>query len=140
MEKMGFPESWVTLIMQCVRTVSFLVLINGNPSVVFVLHRGLRQGDPLSPYLFLLCAEVFSAMISNAIMDESLHGIRVAPTAPSVSHLFFADDSIIFARATPEEVDIIRSILKFYEDSSGQQVNFDKSQLLSSRKVPTQKK
>src|ERR1044072_5069790 len=114
MEKMGFPESWVTLIMQCVRTVSFLVLINGNPSVVFVLHRGLRQGDPLSPYLFLLCAEVFSAMISNAIMDESLHGIRVAPTAPSVSHLFFSDDSIIFARATPEEVDIIRSILKFY--------------------------
>ncbi|XP_057426530.1 uncharacterized protein LOC130719957 [Lotus japonicus] len=68
-------------------------------------------------------------------MESSLHGLRVAPSAPMISHLFFADDSVIFCRASEEEVQVVSSILNFYEDASGQKINLDKSQLNFSRNV-----
>src|ERR1044072_9040175 len=112
-EKMGFPPRWVTLVMKCVRTVSFSILINGYPTTSFVPQRGLRQGDPLSPYLFIICGEVFSAMIARKVANSTIHGIRVTPRAPTISHLFFAADSIIFTKATVQEAQAISSILEF---------------------------
>src|ERR1044072_7851277 len=105
---MGFPVNWVALIMRCVSTVRFSIMVNGNPYHDFSPHRGLRQGDPLSPYLFILCGEVLSAMIRNVVASSSLHGLKIARSAPTVSHLLFADDSIIFARATPQEATVIK--------------------------------
>ncbi|XP_057425990.1 uncharacterized protein LOC130719383 [Lotus japonicus] len=133
---MGFPPNWVTLIMGCVTTVNFSIMLNGAPQAPFVPQRGLRQGDPLSPYLFILCGEVFSSLINKVVMSAALHGIKVARSAPVISHLLFADDSIIFARSTREEMECVKNILSTYERVSGQVINLDKSTLIGSRNVP----
>ncbi|XP_021775172.1 uncharacterized protein LOC110739026 [Chenopodium quinoa] len=136
---MGFlravMELWVDRVMRCVSTVSFRVLINGAPSGEFTPTRGIREGDPLSPYLFVLCAEALFGLLTRAVERGSLHGVKVASTAPLVSHLFFADDSIIFSKANPEEVSTIRGVLKVYEEASGQMVNFDKTTVSFSKGV-----
>lgn len=95
----GFPPAWVDLIMGCVRTIYFQVLLNGVPTEIFYPHRGLRQMDSLSPYLFILCTKVFSTMITRAIEMWTLHGLKVCPKAPLISHLFLVDDNIIFTRS-----------------------------------------
>jgi len=97
---MGFPDFWVDLTMMCVSYVSFSVLLNGQPQQKFYPNRGLRQGDPLSPYLFIICAEVFSTLINRVASSSAIHRLKVAHHVPSISHLFFADDSMVFTRAT----------------------------------------
>ncbi|XP_074305989.1 uncharacterized protein LOC141641217 [Silene latifolia] len=135
MRTMGFAGTWIRRVMDCVSSVTFSVLINGEPSREFRPSRGLRQGDPLSPYLFLLCAEALSNLMRRAVENNSIHGIRVAPTAPVISHLLFADDSIFFARATVEEAEAINGILRQYEMASGQLVSLDKTTVSFSRGV-----
>lgn len=96
---MGFPIKIVKTIMLCVRSVSFSILINGSPSTMFKPKRGIRQGDPLSPYLFIICAEVLSGLITKYHEQDKIHGISIAivRNAPVISHLFFSDDSMMFA-------------------------------------------
>ncbi|XP_074315639.1 uncharacterized protein LOC141651843 [Silene latifolia] len=137
---MGFDRQWVSRVMECVTTVSFAVLINGKPSRSFRPSRGLRQGDPLSPYLFILCAEVLSSLMRRAVESNTLHGIRISNSAPSISHLLFADDSLFFAKAKAEEADVINNILRRYEEASGQLVNLDKTTVSFSKGVPIQKR
>ena len=88
--------NWVDLIMHCLSSVRYSVLINRQPRGYVTLHKGLRQGDPLSPYLFLLCAEGLSALISDAVNNGLWHGLRVSDSAPSFSHLLFVDDSMLY--------------------------------------------
>lgn len=87
--KMKFPETLIDLIMRCVTFVSYGILINGEPSPWFQPQRGLRQGDPLSPYLFILCVEVFSGLLLKEVEASRIHGMTVARGAPTISHLFF---------------------------------------------------
>ncbi|XP_074314561.1 uncharacterized protein LOC141649780 [Silene latifolia] len=130
---MGFAGQWIFNNMRCVRSVSYEVLINGAPSEPFVPTRGLRQGDPLSPYLFILCAEVLSSMIRRKVEEGVLHGIRVAPGAPVVSHLFFADDSIIFVKANENQARVVMDVLSKYERASGQLVSKKKTMVSFSK-------
>ncbi|CAL1387047.1 unnamed protein product [Linum trigynum] len=133
MAKLGFDDKWIKLVMNCVSSVSYAVLVNGHKSSFFNPGRGLRQGDPLSPYLFLLCAEGLSALINKNEKERKIHGLKICNKAPVVSHLLFADDCIIFARATVEEAKILKEMLEDYEKESGQMVNLDKSEIYFSK-------
>lgn len=103
-------------------------------------ERGIRQGCPLSPYRFILCAEAFSAMILRAKSIDFIHGIKVAWTAPSISHLFLADDSLIFIQASADECSWLKEIFRAYEKASGQVINFGKSSLAFSLNTPTSRR
>ncbi|XP_057775115.1 uncharacterized protein LOC130994097 [Salvia miltiorrhiza] len=126
---LGFCSSFVRLILRCVSTVSFRVLVNGCPGTSFEPGRGLRQGDPLSPFLFLFCAEALSGLLRKAETQNLLHGARICRTAPRVSHLLFANDCIIFGRRKASEVEEVKKIINSYEGVSGQLVNLDKSSI-----------
>ncbi|WJX93691.1 hypothetical protein P8452_75185 [Trifolium repens] len=135
MLKMGFSNQWVNWIMLCVETVDYSVLVNGNVTESIKPSRGLRQGDPLSPYLFIICAEGLSALIRSTEARCDLHGVKICRNAPIVSHLLFADDCFLFFRANSNEAETMKSILTTYEKASGQAVNFQKSEIFCSRNV-----
>lgn len=97
--------------------------------------RGLQQGDPLSPYLFILVVDAFSRMIHKQVEKGNLHGARVSRYGPVVSHLLFADDSLLFARANRQECSVIVELLNRYEKASGQKINFEKSEISFSKGV-----
>jgi hypothetical protein len=137
---MGYPIKLVELIMRCISSVTYQIIINGQPSKSFRPERRLRQGDPLSPYLFIMCADVFSGLIHKAATLKEIHGLKVARSAPQLSHLFFADDSLLFTRASTHEATKILSILHTYQQASGQLVNLDKSEASFSRNVPIEVK
>lgn len=134
--KLGFCEKRINLILNCVTTVSYSIIVNGKPTEKFTPQRGLRQGDPISPYLFLICAEGFSALIKQAESRGELTGIKMAKTAPQISHLFFADDSVLFFKANQVELNKVKEIIAVYEAASGQRVNLDKSELVASGNIP----
>ena len=103
MIKLGFPEVWVDRVMRCVSTPSFSVQINGKAYGNVIPSRGLRQGDPLSPYLFLICAEGFTSLLAKVELDGKLHGVAVCRNAPCITNLLFANDSLI-CQANKDEV------------------------------------
>lgn len=116
--------------MKCVTTVSFSILINGHPFNKFLPQRGLREGDPLSPYLFIICAEVLSSLLTKGLSEGKYHGIHIAPFAPPISHLSFVDDSLLFCRSNPKEANFIMNTLQLYHNISRQKVNMDKSEMV----------
>lgn len=95
--------------------------------------RGIRQGDPLSPYLFILCAEGLSSLIRSYESKKWIHGCRVAQGAPVISHMLFADDSYIYCRATVEETTKVMEMLHMFEIAAGQKINVDKSSVFFSK-------
>lgn len=121
--------------MTCISSVSFSIMINGHSKGNFSPSRGLRQGDPLSPYLFLLCSEGFTSLINSAENSNLLSGIIISKKAHPISHLLFADDSILFFNATTNNCHIILNILRDYELASGQSINLNKSAVLLSPNI-----
>jgi hypothetical protein len=130
---MGFQEKWISLIMLCITSVKYQFKVNGTCSDVVVPQRGLRQGDPISPYIFLICAEAFSSLLNKADVDGSLQGIKICNNAPSFNHLLFVDDSLVLIKASKESAKTLQNILQQYEVCSGQTINFDKSSVMFSR-------
>ena len=133
MKKLGFDVRWINLMMECISTPSYAVLINGEPQGFISSSRGIRQGDPLSPYIFLLCAEGFSALIRKAERDKKLSGISISKGGLKLSHLLFADNSLLFYQAKPEECRNLMAVLSLYEQSSGQKINLDKTTIFFSK-------
>ncbi|XP_037493294.1 uncharacterized protein LOC105628614 [Jatropha curcas] len=124
---LGFSQRWVDLIMLCVSSVKYWVGVNGDEVGPIIPERGLRQGCPLSPYLFILCAEGLSKLFCKSEREGRLTGCRVSRVAPRISHLLFADDSLFFFEASRTQALEIKNILATYEAASGQAVNWQKS-------------
>jgi len=133
MTRMGFSHVWTDLIMKCVSSVKYKVKINGSLTEEIVPERGLRQDDPLSPYLFLLCAEGFSALLRKAETIGEIGGVKICQGAPSISHPLFADDSLILVRANGEDATKLQSILDLYAECLGQVINKEKSAIMFSK-------
>ena len=117
--RMGFSEKWIQWMMMCVSSVTYSVLMNFDGVGPIVPGRGLRQGDPLSPYLFILVVGGLSTLIHKAVIRGDIHGVQVCRGAPVVSHLLFADDCFLFCRANVVEAQRLLNILPTYEVASG---------------------
>ncbi|KAL4363029.1 hypothetical protein GQ457_04G019900 [Hibiscus cannabinus] len=127
MLRLGFTQSWVDHIMRSVSSVSSRVRVRGTLSEAFLPQHGLRQGDPLCPFLFLFCTEGLSVALIAAQREGRLPDVRASKHGPPVNHLLFSDDSLVFLRNDMSEVHCLKVILTTYSTVSGQKVNFSKS-------------
>uniref|UniRef100_A0A2N9I899 Reverse transcriptase domain-containing protein n=1 Tax=Fagus sylvatica TaxID=28930 RepID=A0A2N9I899_FAGSY len=131
----NFPASMIKLILSCVSSSSISVLFNGGKLEEFKPSRGIRQGDPLSPYLFILCMELLGFLIHEKCEANLWNPLKVARGGPAFSHLFFADDLVLFAKADRKNCCHIREVLDTFCDLSGQKVNMMKSKVYFSPNV-----
>ena len=120
MEKMGFGERWVRLVMECISMVSYSILVNGEPKGEITPSREIRQSDPLSSYLFLLCSEGLNRLIQGAVREDKIRGFSLCRNGPRNSHLFFVDDTLLFCRAKMRDLLALQDILNLYEQAFGQ--------------------
>ena len=127
MEKMGFCARWVALIMSCVKTVSYSIMVNGEPTGMIYPKRGIRQGGPLSPFLFLLCTKGLYALIKHSVRNGDIKGFSLCKHGPKLTHLFLANDNLCFCRFISEDCNNVLKILGVYESWSGQKINKDKT-------------
>ena len=137
MMKIGFSDIWINWISMCIEIVDYSVLVNGSVAGPIILGRGLRQGDPLSPYLFIICAKGLSAFIRKAEARGNINGVKICTKVPIVSHLLFVDDCFLFFRGNINQAEKMKNILAFYEKASGQAINLQKSEIFCSRNVST---
>ena len=119
----GFLENIIKLILSCVSTTSTSLLFNGSKLQPFCPSRGIRQGDPISPYLFLLCMEFLGAQITKMCEDNKWDMVKASRSGPSFSHVFFADDIMIFAKANTKNCNAIMEVLNNFCNLAGQKVN-----------------
>nr|KYP52417.1 hypothetical protein KK1_025722 [Cajanus cajan] len=126
---MGFPLIWRNWIAECLHTSRISVLINGSPTSEFGLGRGLRQGDPLAPFLFLIVVEGLNSMMSNVVQANLFIGYKVGRDKVQLSHLQFADDTIILGESSMSNIWVIKAFLQLFELVSVLKVNFHKSKL-----------
>ena len=132
-QHMGFGPKWIRWIWWCVSTVRFFGLVNGMPAGFFPSSRGLRQGDPLSPYLFILGMEVLSILLRRAIARGFLSSCSFGGNEDSVfniSHLLFANDTMVFCEASEDQMLYLSWVLFWFEASSGLKINLEKSELI----------
>ncbi|GAU50095.1 hypothetical protein TSUD_28830 [Trifolium subterraneum] len=131
MGRMGFPTLWRKWIKECVCTATASVLVNGSPTDEFPLERGLRQGDPLSPLLFLLVAKGLHVLMEAMEAHNLFSGYMVGKSVSiSVTHLQFADDTLLMGTKSWANVRALRVVLLLFETMSGLKVNFNKGMLV----------
>jgi hypothetical protein len=127
---MNFPSLWRKWMMECISTPSVSILVNGSPTDEFCLERGLRQGDPLSPFLFLIAAEGLHVMMNTMVEQDMFIPYRVgAHGNVDISHLQFADDTLLVGVKSWGNIRILKSVLMLFKSVSGLKVNFHKSML-----------
>ncbi|XP_042012194.1 uncharacterized protein LOC121760620 [Salvia splendens] len=129
LRRIGFPDAWTGLIERCIGSCWFSVLINGVPAVFFKSTRGLRQGDPISPALFLIAADYLSRALDRLILGKKDMIFKASRRCMEISHLAYADDIIIFTQAAANPLHRLRACLDGYEGVSRQQISLPKSNI-----------
>ena len=133
LERMGFGSKWIRWMNWCISTASFSVMVNGSPTGFFRSSRGLRQGDPLSHYLLVISMEVLSCLLKRAVEGNFISGCRLGDRDGGelvISHLLYADDTIIFCEANSEQLMCLRWTLMWFEAFSGLRINLNKSVII----------
>ncbi|GKV27293.1 hypothetical protein SLEP1_g36479 [Rubroshorea leprosula] len=128
--KFGFGVRWRGWIQECLSTAKISVLVNGSPTEEFMVGKGLRQGDPLSPFLFLMIAEGLHGLVKKAETKGLIHGIDVGSKGLTISLLQFADDTVILGKANGENIFTVKTILRWFELMSELRINFHKSSIV----------
>jgi hypothetical protein len=129
LEQMGFSSNWRNWIHSCLDSSYTSVLVNGSPTKEFKIERGLRQGDPLSPFLFILAVEALNIAFLEARNNNIFHGVEVDKDKIHISHLQFADDALIIGEWSRTNAKNLSRILTCFHLASGLKVNFNKSKL-----------
>lgn len=119
MMTMGFDSNFCNLVYSCISTMESSLLINGGIAGQIKPSRGLRQGDPLSPLLFILCSETFSKILVKTEMERNFHSIKVARGASAISYLMYANSLLIACRARKKEVKVFQKTFDLYCKWSG---------------------
>jgi hypothetical protein len=130
MRRFGFGARWIDWMKACVFAGNLSVLVNGSHTSEISIQRGLKQGDPLAPFLFLLVAEGFAGLMRSAVEKNLFKGFGVGPENLIVTHLQYADDTLCVGEATIENLWTLKAILRGFELASGLKVNFSKSSLM----------
>ena len=133
--KINLPHNIIKLIMSYVSTVSTSIVVNGGASDLILPSRGLKQGDPISPYIFILCMDFLVQLIEEKCGTNKWKPVRANRSGVAFSHLFFANDLILFAKANPKNCAAIREVLDLFCSKSGQSVNGAKSRVYFSPNV-----
>ena len=128
--RFGFGSKWRGWIWECISSTSFSILVNGSHLSLFIASRGLRQGDPLSPFLFTLVVEVLGTLLSKAKEMRLIEGFEVGSNGEAITHLQFADDTILFTFARWEEIIVLKRVLRCFQLVSGLKINLSKSFLV----------
>jgi hypothetical protein len=130
LDRFGFCSKWKDWIRSCIFAENMSILINGSPSEEISIKRGLKQGDPLAPFLFLLVAEGLGGVMKRAVDLNSFRGFRVGNSDVVISHLQYADDTICVGEASINNLWSLKAILRGFELVSGLKVNYWKSSLM----------
>ncbi|VVA23746.1 PREDICTED: ribonuclease H At1g65750, partial [Prunus dulcis] len=125
--EIGIEGRTLELIMHCISSVRYKAILNGELTADFSPKCGIRQGDPLSPYIFVLCMEKLSHIIQQKVLDQSWRTVQICQGGPFISHLFFADDLVLFGKASIEQAVVMKQCLDDFCSLSGQKVSFEKS-------------
>jgi hypothetical protein len=136
LHRIGFTGHFINLIQACISTSSLAILVNDEPTAYFHPQRGLRQGCPLSPYLFVLAINELSLRLQEALQNNNLTGVSLGPSAPPIHSLLSANDLILCGKATMEEANQLKDILYTFCQNSSQTPNLQKSVILFSKNVP----
>ena len=126
---LGFNEVFSNWVVYCISSVTFKILVNGGKTDKFRPSRGLRQGDPLSPYLFILGQEILPRMLDHRLRQSNIKGIKTSKGGRTITHVMYADDIVLFSKTTKKDVETISEILEKYSLWSGQLVNRSKSSI-----------
>nr|KYP49443.1 Retrovirus-related Pol polyprotein LINE-1 [Cajanus cajan] len=135
LEDIGLPQQFVEMVWACISTPSMSMLWNGEKLEDFTPSKGIRQGDPLSPYLFVLCMERVFHLIEIAVIHKLWKPIKLSKGGPPLSCLAFADDLILFSEASMDQVEIIQQCLDIFCGSLGQKVSLEKTRIFFSKNV-----
>lgn len=122
-----FPPHISKFIMNCISSSSISILVNGSQTSFFSPSRGIRQGDLLYPYIFILCMEILSTYIHHQVDILKWDPISISPKGPHISHLFFVDDLILMSKSSTYSIRMMGACMKFFRKLSGQRINSLKS-------------
>ncbi|PNX94494.1 ribonuclease H, partial [Trifolium pratense] len=138
--EVGYPMKWIDVVMTAVTSVRTNVKWNGKRADYFHPQCGIRQGDPISPYLFVICMDKLSHLIMQEVQEGKWKPMRAGRNGPLISHLMFADDLILFAEANVDQLQVVLNVIDRFCQMSGQQVSQEKTSIMFSKNVCPQKK